>query len=68
MSPTDRTTYRRGVMDVLAIITTSATQLDASELSILRRELVVETLRAIAEEGRVLINWQAPPESKVDWS
>jgi hypothetical protein len=55
MSPAEQTAYRRGVIDVLAIVTATADRIDNSGLLILRRELAAETLRAVAEEAQALI-------------
>jgi hypothetical protein len=59
MTPAERNAYSRGVQDVLAIASATAAQLESSDLAILRRELAIETLRAIVEEGRALLSTSA---------
>ena len=56
ITPAERNAYSRGVQDVLAIASATAAQLESSPLPVLRRELAIETLRAIVEEGRVLLS------------
>jgi hypothetical protein len=56
MSPAEQSAYAKGVAAVLAIASATAAQLESSDLAILRRELAIETLRAIVEEGRALLS------------
>jgi hypothetical protein len=56
MSPAEQSAYAKGVIDVLAIASATAAQLEGSTLPVLRRELAIETLRAIVEEGHALLS------------
>jgi ribonucleoside-diphosphate reductase alpha chain len=58
---TNEQAYRQGVTDALALVSAAADTLEtSSELLRLRRELAMETLRAVAEEGRSLIDAPEP--------
>jgi hypothetical protein len=58
-TPAEQSAFAKGVAAVLAIASATATKLESSDLAILRRELAIETLRAIVEEGRALLSTSA---------
>jgi hypothetical protein len=56
MTAAEQSAFAKGVAAVLAIASATAAKLESSDLAILRRELAIETLRAIVEEGRALLS------------
>jgi hypothetical protein len=59
MSPAEQSAYAKGVAAVLAVASATAARLESSPLPVLRRELAIETLRAIVEEGHALLSTAA---------